>query len=540
MANRLKMAIRETIQAFYQRGWSQRRIARELDVDRGTVARYVRGLQDEAKPANAPHGSLTESPDPKPANAPQGSPGSELEPKPANAPHGSDRAEAAAPTAAKRRGRQSLCETWRAVIEDKLAIGLSAQRIRQDLCAEHGFAGSYYTVRRFVRKLECRSELPVRRLEREPGEEAQVDFGTGAWLVGPDGKRRKTHVLRVILSYSRKGYSEVVTRQTTDNFLRCLENALHHFRGSPRHIVLDNLRAAVKKADWFEPELNPKVASFAEHYGIVFLPTRPYKPQHKGKVEKGIDYVQSNALKGRTFASEQEQNLFLLEWERTVADTRVHGTTRRQVGHAFEAERPTLQPLPLERFAFFHEGRRIVHRDGHVEVQRAYYTVPPEYLSHQVWVRWDSRMVRIYNHRMELLRVHARRGPGEFSTDPRDISSKKVSAVERGTAWLLSRVRRIGPQSLRWAEATVAARGIEGVRVIQGLLSLTRRHESSAIEQACEVAHGYGSFRLRTLRTLIERGGEVDKQLFLVEEHPIVRPLCEYQQFVHEAFQKER
>ncbi len=138
-----------------------------------------------------------------------------------------------------------------------------------------------------------------------------------------------------MLSHSRKAYSEAVYRQTTDDFLRCPEGAFRHFGGVPRRLILDNLKAAVKKADWFDPEINPKVRCFGEHYGTVFLPTRPYTPRHKGKVERGVDYVQENALRGRSFASLEEQNRFLSDWERTVADTRVHGTTRRHVGNHF-------------------------------------------------------------------------------------------------------------------------------------------------------------------------------------------------------------
>ena len=246
------------------------------------------------------------------------------------------------------RGRPSDCEPWREIVQSKLNQGLSAQPIYQDLSSEHGFQGSYYTVRRFVRRLEPVQELPFRRLECEPGEEAQVDFGTGAPVYTPDGKRRRTHVFRIVLSHSRKAYSEAVYRQTTDDFLRCIESAFRHFGGVPRRLVLDNLKAAVKKADWFDPELNPKVRSFGEHYGFVFWPTRPRTPRHKGKVEKGVDYVQSNALKARRFTRLEEQNAFLLNWELTVADTRIHGTTRRQVGKCFaEVERGALVPLPL-------------------------------------------------------------------------------------------------------------------------------------------------------------------------------------------------
>ena len=106
-------------------------------------------------------------------------------------------------------------------------------------------------------------------MECEPGAEAQVDFGRGAPIVGADGKRKSTWVFRIVLSHSRKGYAEAVHRQTTDDFLRCLENAFAHFGGLPKTLVIDNLRAAVNRADWFDPELNPKAEEFCRHYGMV-------------------------------------------------------------------------------------------------------------------------------------------------------------------------------------------------------------------------------------------------------------------------------
>jgi transposase len=436
MSNLLRVAVIDTILSLHQRGWSQRRIARELGVHRETVARYLRQAP-APKPAIAPIGSSDAASDPKPAIAPPGSPASGDAPKPAIAPIGAaglPDMPAAPPAVETAAGRPSDCAPWRAVIEAKLELGLSAQRIHQDLVAEHDFAGSYYSVRRFVRGLEAAQELPFRRLECGPGEEAQVDFGRGAPVVSPDGRRRP-YVFRVVLSHSRKAYSEAVYRQTTDDFLRCLENALWHFGGVPQRLVLDNLRAAVKRADWFDPDLNPKVLSFARHYGTAFLPTRPYTPRHKGKVERGIDYVQENALKGRTFASLGEENQFLLDWEQTVADTRLHGTTRRQVGtHFAAAERPALRPLPAERFPCFHEARRVVHRDGHVEVERAYYSVPPEYLGRRVWARWDGRLVRVFNERLEQIALHVRHEPGRFSTQSQHICGPKISGVERGAA----------------------------------------------------------------------------------------------------------
>jgi transposase len=525
MPNLLKAAMIDTIHSLHRRGWSKRRIARELGIDRATVARHLGQVPADSKPAIAPSGSGASDDDSKPAIAPPGPPAPGSEPV-AGTGRGA--------------GRPSECGPWRQTIRDKIDLGLTARRIYQDLVSEHGFAGSYYSVRRFVRRLEARQELPFRRLECNPGEEAQVDFGKGAFLRDGNGPRRRPHVFRIVLSYSRKAYSEVVSRQTTEAFVRCLENAFWHFGGVPQRLVLDNLRAAVTKADWFDPELNPKVRAFGRHYGIAVLPTKPYTPRHKGKVERGIDYVQDNALKGRTFASLDEQNRFLLDWEQTVADTRIHGTTRQQVGARFATiERAALQPLPLERFPCFQEARRTVHRDGHVEVGRAYYSVPPEYLARRVWVRWDGRLVRVFNDKQEQIAVHVRHEPGRFSTQSQHIAGPKISGVERGAAWLLGQVRRLGPHSLRWAEAMLAARGVEGVRVLQGLLNLAHRHPCDAIEHACDIALSYGAWRLRTLRSLIERQAPRQEQLPLLDEHALIRPLSDYGQFAQDAFQKE-
>jgi len=474
MSNLLKVAMIETILSLRQRGWSQRRIARELGIDRETVARHLRQPPAPPKPALAPIGSSDTDEESKPAIAPTGSAGAG-----AASPPGAEGRQAA--------GRPSECAPWRDAIQAKLALGLSAQRIHQDLAAEHGFGGSYYSVRRFVRHLEATHELPFRRLECGPGEEAQVDFG-----------------------------------------------------GVPQRLVLDNLRAAVARADWYDPDLNPKVRAFGQHYGITLLPTRPYTPRHKGKVERGVDYVQENALKGRTFAGLDEQNHFLLDWERTVADTRLHGTTRRQVGtHFLSAERPALQRLPPERFPCFREARRVVHRDGHVEVERAYYSVPPEYLGRRVWVRWDAHLVRIFNERLEQIAVHVRHEPGRFSTQSQHISGPKISGVERGAAWLLGQVRRLGPHSLRWAEAMLGARGVEGVRVLQGLLNLAHRHPGDAIERACDIALSHGAYRLRTLRALIERAAPRQEPRPFLQEHALIRQLSDYGQFVHDTSQQE-
>ena len=299
MANQLKMAQQQAVIALALRGWSYRRIARELGVHRETVARYVRLAAEEAlsveRTTGVEQGTASE-PDrstntSKPANLIAGS--SDAEPA-------QFESEAAKPAMVitGSAGQRSRCEPFRAVIIELLDRGLSGQRIWQDLVAEHGFRDGYQSVQRFVRKLRGTTPLPFRRMECAPGTEAQVDFGTAAPLIMSEGKRRRPHLFRVVLSHSRKAYSEAVDRQTTDNFLRCLENAFIHFGGVPKTLVIDNLKAAVTRADWFDPELNPKILAFCKHYGTVILPTKVRTPRHKGFGRELSRTARSNAVWG--------------------------------------------------------------------------------------------------------------------------------------------------------------------------------------------------------------------------------------------------
>lgn len=549
MANQLKMAEVQAILALAKHGWSARRIARELGVHRNTVRQYLkRSAEGDSKSANnAPPGFFAQKglsaagTDgwPEPEAGITGS-GNLANPKPAsNAPPGSSNSDSTRPP-----GPASAAEPWREVILQKLQQGLDARRIYQDLATpEHGYAGSYYSVRRLVGKLTAAVDPPVRRMECAAGEEGQVDFGRGAPVVGPDGRRRGTWVFRIVLSFSRKGYSESVFRQTTDEFLRCLENAFYHFGGCPRTLVIDNLKAAVIKPDWFDPELCPKMRSFAEHYGIAILPTRPRTPRHKGKIERGIGYVKNNGLKARVFASLEEQNRHLADWEATVADLRIHGTTRQQViGRFQQIEKPALLPLPPGRFALFAEALRRVNRDGHVQVKGAYYSLPPEYVGQEVWARWDGRLVRLFNTRMQEIATHVQQAPGRFSTLNAHLMPEKISRIERGATWLLGQVDGIGPQAKAWAEAMLSNRGIEGMRVLMGLLNLVHHHPRRRIDWACGVALGHGAWHLRNLRQLIERANQdgaagvaVQEQFNFATEHPIIRPVADYGQWVRDA-----
>lgn len=556
MANRLKMAEHQAIIGLARLNWSYRRIAAELGVDRETVSRHVKASLREPPGVGPPDPNATISitgsdvPEPEIGLMPGAIDGQGPNPNatisiigcPASEPEANAAISIVGPKGLPS-GRRSSCDAWRAIILEKLDQGLTARRIWQDLKLEHGFTDSYQSVQRFVRRLRSSTPLPFRRMECEPGQEVQIDFGKGAPIVTPDGKRTRPHLFRIVLSCSRKAYSEVVPRQTTEAFLRCIENAFVHFGGVPRTLVIDNLKAAVSKADWYDPDLNPKIAAFAEHYGTVILPTRPRTPRHKGKIERGVGYAQSNALKGRTFKSLAEQNQFLQEWEATIADTRIHGTTRKQVARVFnELEKPALGSLPAGRFPCFCEAQRIVNRDGHVEVVKAYYSAPPEFLGRTIWARWDGHVVRLFDQNLRQIAIHVQREPGRFATDAKHIVPEKRSGIERGAAWWLNKADNIGIHAGQWAQNVLSQRGIHGIRVLMGLVNLTQRYPIHAIEQACQVAQSHGALRLRDLRNLLRRTGTTgtgeQEQFDFVAEHPLIRSLTDYSELIHNAFQE--
>lgn len=490
MPNQLKVDKQEAIKALLKAGRSQRWISRELGVHRLTVKRYAEELED-SKCTIPPTGS-------KCTIVPTG-----------------------------KVGRSSHCEGHRAWIRKQVEAGLTAQRIYQDLQANYDFAGGYDSVRRFVQKLKAREPDVVWRMECEPGEEAQVDYGEMRVLENENGNLVKVYLLQVVLSCSRKSYTEASRKMDTEHFIRGLENALRHFGGVPRRVCTDNLKAAVIQADWYEPQLNPKLLSFARHYGFSLIPARPFRPTDKGKVESLVKYVKNNALKGRRFQSLASLNAHLRQWESQVADRRIHGTTRKQVhAHFLEVEKAALRPLPDSLFESFEEGRRTVHRDGYVEVKRAYYHVPREYVRSKVWVRWDGRNVRIFNHRMEQIAIHPRLEPGRFS---QSLGVAGVPhSVTQSVQYYRSRIETLGHHCLAWTDALIDRNADQALRPIQGLLGLSKRTSHRQLDEACRHACLHGQYSLRQLKVLLSQPPQQDT-FDLMEDHPVIRPMDRYE-----------
>jgi len=241
------MAQTQAIQALAATGQSNRAISRALGVDRGTVAKSLSQIQNQPTIWEAPTGSLAS--DVVGEDCATHVCESHAETCPASTTAESSSKTDVTETPA---GSRSECDAWREEIIRKLEQGLTAQRIWQDLVDEYGFTAKYHSVRRYVAKLQQKTPQLVRRMEVAAGAEAQVDFGTGAWITSKDtatGKtsRRRSWVFRIVLSHSRKAYSEAVFHQSTEAFISALENSFRYFGGVPQTLVSVQWGATISK-----------------------------------------------------------------------------------------------------------------------------------------------------------------------------------------------------------------------------------------------------------------------------------------------------
>jgi transposase len=423
----------------------------------------------------------------------------------------------------------SACEPFREAIELGLSRGRNAMAIWQDLVADCGFGAGYQTVKRFVRKLRGNQPAQARAvIITAPGEEAQVDYGIkGPMVRDPQtGKYRRTRLFVLTLGYSRKAVRLLTFHSSSRIWAELHEQAFRRLGGSTRLVVLDNLKEGVLVPDLYDPALNPLYRDLLAHYGAVALPCRINDPDRKGKVESGVGHAQRTPLKGMRFESLEQAQAYLDRWETRYADTRIHGTTKRQVAAMFAEEKPALLPLPLEPFRYYQHGLRVVHLDGCVEVEAAYYAPPPGWIGRQVQVQWDGVVVRILDPKTgQLLREHLRQKRGGYRIQKQDLSPRRPHKVSQ----LLWRAERAGTQIGALCHQIYNRQGQVGVRRIQGVLSLAKKYGTATTENACTVALEMGVPEYQFVRRYLERA----PQLSLRQVDPLIRELVQYRDLIN-------
>ena len=536
MSNVLSEDKKHQVIALGRLGWSLRRIEETTGVRRETASEYlkaagvpVRGRGGRPrvwppKPATTPEVS-TDSGGSKPAISGEVSTDSDRT-KPAT------RAEVSTDSGAiPRPGRApsaSACEPYRELITEALGRGRNAMAIWQDLVDAHGFSARYSSVRRFVQALRCTAPQPHAVITTAPGEESQVDYGDGPMVRHPvSGKYRRTRLFVLTLGYSRKSIRLLVWQSSAQIWAELHERAFRRLGGSTRLVVLDNLKEGVLTPDIYDPALNPLYRDVLAHYGVIGLPCRVGDPDRKGKVESGIGHTQKTPLQGMRFETIDEAQDYLDRWDTRWADTRIHGTTKRQVVAMFAEEQPALQSLPLEPFRYYRYGNRTVHLDGCVEVDAAYYSAPPGWIGRHVQVQWNDLHVRLLDPKTgQLLREHLRAPRGWHRIDDADRPSRTPAK----TLAILSAAHHAGTSVGAVCDHIHQHEGVGGIRRILGVLALAKKHGPAVVEDAAKAALDLGVPTYHFLRRYLERRPPVPLTLRQVD--PLIRQLTLYRDLI--------
>lgn len=520
MSNVLSDDKRNQVLALGRVGWSLRQIEKATGVRRETAGAYLRAagvaVQPPGRWGRAPKPAKEVTTGPEPAKPAKGAPGVTTGSEPAP-PYRSPSA--------------SSCLPFHDFIEAGLAKGRNARGIWQELVDQYGFTGAYESVKRYVRRLRgAAAPEPRAVIFTPPGEEGQVDYGTGPMVRDPrTGKYRRTRLFVMTLGYSRKSVRLLTFQSSAQIWAQLHEQAFRRLGGSVRVVVLDNLREGVLKPDLYDPALNPLYRDVLAHYAAVALPCRVGDPDRKGKVESGVKHAQQTPLKGQRFESLEQAQAYLDQWEQRWADTRIHGTTKRQVGAMFAEEKPYLQPLPLEPFRYYQYGKRIVHMDGCVEVEAAYYSAPLRWIGRQVQVQWNLQWVRLLDPRTgQLLREHLRQRRGRHSI----LDQDRPSYTPAGTLNLLARAERLSPRLGAFSQALHREQGPLAVRRIQGLLSFPKKYGLARVEEACALALELEIYDYRFVRRYLERQASSPPGLRQID--PLIRQLSLYRDLIQQ------
>jgi transposase len=540
MANVLNNEKKQQILALGHLGWSLRRIQQATRVRRETISTYLKaagvgvwppggwGRQTGSKPAigvTTDFGVELSAPRPE---IQEGIPGESA--KPAIGVTTGFGVELRGPRSENpsRNPSASACEPFQEAIDLGLSRGRNAMAIWQDLVSDYGFTSSYQSVKRYVHKRHG-SQLPQATavILTAPGEEAQVDYGTGPMVRDPQrGKYRRTRLFVMTLGYSRKSVRLLVFHSSSRIWAELHEKAFRRLGGSTRIVVLDNLREGVLVPDIYDPALNPLYRDVLAHYGAVAMPCRIQDPDRKGQVESGVGHAQKTPLKGLRFESLEQAQAYLDGWEARWADTRIHGTTKRQVAVMFAEEKPVLLPLPIEPFRYYQYGERTVHLDGCVEVEAAYYSAPPGWIGRWIKVQWDGLLVRLLDPNSgQLLREHIRQKRGWYRIKEEDHPARTPLRVSQ----VLWRAERAGTHMGTLCNLIYRQQGEVGIRRILGVLSLAKKFGTAATEEACAAALEMGVHEYRFVRRYLERG----PQLSLRQVDPLIRELVHYRDLIN-------
>jgi len=396
-------------------------------------------------------------------------------------------------------------DAYKDQVLDFLGQGLSSVRIHEELLSLGSNIG-YSTVKFYVARIKKREDIFV-KINTKPGEESQVDFGYVGLTINKEGKKKKTWAFNMRLGYSRYDYYELVYDQRVETFINCHINAFRFYGGVPEYVVIDNLKAAVLEANFYEPVYQDLYKNFAEFYNFKILPCRVRDPNRKGKVESGIKFIKNNFFVGRKFLNYEDLKSKLNNWIDNRCNNRLHGTTRKVPYKVFiEEEREKLILLPIEDFKMNKVGTRKVYHDCHVYVDYNYYSVPFEYVGKEVEINVSKNLIKISCNNKEIAVHSLADGRGSIVTnDVHYPKYKRYSETENQEEYQI-KVAKIGAYAEQLFFIIIKNHPNDWKRYVLGLLSLNKKYSEVIINLACKRAIAYNVYKYRVIKNMCENG----------------------------------
>jgi transposase/plasmid stability protein len=379
------------------------------------------------------------------------------------------------------------------------------------LLARNGVVVPHRTLARFcVERLGTsqRTTTTVRVNDPPPGVELQVDFGRLGLL--PDGERRRVcQGLIFTACYSRHTFVWPTFSQSTEEVIRGFEAAWGFFGGVFPVVIPDNMKSIVVEAEHTAPRFNDVFLEYAQSRGFAVDAARVRTPTDKPRVERTVHYVQHNFFAGEAFVDLAHCRVAAETWCATTAGTRIHGTTQLRPIEAFRAEElALLLPLPGSPFDTPVWSEPKVHRDCHVEVDRALYSVPRHFVGQRLRARRDATSVKLYA-RGELVKLHLRVKPGQRSSDPADFPPGTSIYATRDVESLLRAAATHGPSVEAMARAVLShPLPWTKMRQVYRLLGLAKKWGPQRLDEACRRALDAESHDVNLVARMLERARE--------------------------------
>ena len=389
-----------------------------------------------------------------------------------------------------------------------------------ELLARSGTVVAERTVNRYVAANFAKpAGSTVRVADGEPGSELQVDFGElGMMLDEESGRRRRVWALVFTAAYSRHTYLWLSFRQDLDTVILGFEAAWGFFGGVFKVVIPDNMKTIVTTADACNPTLNQAFVEYAQARGFVVDPARVRSPQDKPRVERTVAFVQGSFWAGEDFGCLVEAQVAAELWCCTRAGLRDHGTTHQRPLEVFNTEEaPVLLPAPVQPYDLPAYSRAKVHRDHHIQVGKALYSVPGDLIGRHVEVRADRALVKVF-FAGQLIKCHPRTKIGGRVTDPADLPTDRTDYAMRDIQSQKSKAHRRGPAVGAFVE-TVLAGPLPWTRMRQvyALFRAGDRFGDYRLDQACSRAVDAECADVRVVIGMIERALEAEA----VQEDPV-------------------